>query len=257
MEKLPAGLGWIWIKEGFALFRKRPAEMSTLFLSYMFLMLGVGIIPFLGQILPLILVPVFSMGFMQACVQLEQDKRIHPNLLLTGVRSPAFHRLMLLGVLYLLAAVIAVASSGLIDGGVFWSAMSGQIALDGQTMRDSNMSMAMIFAAAVYTPMAMALWYAAPLVMWQDMGVGKAIFYSFFAVRRAGRAFLVYGLIWVVIGVLLPAIISAVIAMIVNVAAVTLMILLPLSVIMTVIMYCSFYPTYVHVFGKPPLSLEK
>lgn len=231
--------------------------MSTLFLTYMFLMLAVGIVPILGQILPLILVPVFSMAFMQACVNLEQDKRIYPSLLLTGFRSPAFNRLMLLGVFYLLAAVIAVAASSLIDGGVFWNAMTGQIALDEKTMRESNMTMSMVFAAVIYTPAAMAFWYAAPLVMWQNMGVGKAVFYSFFAVRRASRPFLFYGLIWVFIGVLIPAILSAVIAMIFNAVAVTMLILLPLSIVMTVIMYCSFYPTYTHVFGPAPVAEEK
>ena len=55
MEKIPAHTGWSWVKQGFALFRKQPAEMSTLFLAYMFLMLILGIIPVLGQMLPLIL----------------------------------------------------------------------------------------------------------------------------------------------------------------------------------------------------------
>ncbi|MGS0688962.1 BPSS1780 family membrane protein, partial [Nakamurella sp. GG22] len=49
MEKLPAKTGWIWVKSGFALFRRQPAEISTLFLAYMFIMLAVGIIPVLGQ----------------------------------------------------------------------------------------------------------------------------------------------------------------------------------------------------------------
>jgi len=251
MEKLPAHAGWLWIKEGFALFRKQPAELSTLFLSYMFLMLAVGIIPVLGQLLPLILVPVFSMAFMQACARAEQGKRIYPNLLLTGFRSPAFGSLLKLGGLYLAAAVIAVAASSLIDGGVFWQAMTGQTALDAKTLHGSGMSLAMLFAAALYTPAAMAFWYAAPLVAWQKMGVGKAIFYSFFAVRRAGKAFLVYGLAWFVIGVLLPVFISAAIALLTGKAIVTMMVLLPLSIVMTVIMYCSFYPTYTHVFGRP------
>ena len=72
MEKLPAATGWQWIKHGFSLFRKQPAELSTLFLSYMFLMMIVTIIPLLGQLLPLVLMPVFSMAFMQACVQVEK-----------------------------------------------------------------------------------------------------------------------------------------------------------------------------------------
>jgi hypothetical protein len=251
MEKIPASVGWLWLKQGFALFRKQPAEMSTLFLSYMFLMFAVGIIPLLGQVLPIVLVPIFSMAFMQACQNIEQGKKVYPNLLLTGFRSPASRRLLQLGVLYLAAAVAAIAVSVLIDGGVFWNVMSGQSRMSPETIRDSNMSTAMLFAAAVYTPAAMAFWYAAPLIAWQNMGVGKAIFYSFFTVKRAGKAFLVYGLAWILIGVILPVIISSLIALLFGRATIVMVILLPLSIVMTVVMYCSFYPTYTRVFGKP------
>jgi hypothetical protein len=97
----------------------------------------------------------------------------------------------------------------------------------------------------------MAFWYAAPLIAWQDMGVGKSLFYSFFAVKRAGKAFLVYALAWMLIGVLLPAIASSIIGLLFGRATVVMLVLLPLSLIMTVVMYCSFYPTYTHVFGRP------
>ncbi|MDY7545441.1 BPSS1780 family membrane protein [Glaciimonas sp. CA11.2] len=254
MEKLPAKTGWIWVKSGFALFRKQPAEISTLFLAYMFLMLAVGIVPVLGQLLPLILIPVFSMAFMQACVQIENDKRVFPNLLLTGFRSPAVKNLLLLGCLYLLAAMIAIGASALIDGGVFWEAMTGQIPLDAKTAQESNMTLAMMFSAAVYVPFAMGFWYAAPLIAWQKMSVFKAIFYSFFAVQRETKAFMVYGLSWVVFGVLFPAIISVIVALLVGNASITLMVLLPLSILLTVVMYCSFYPTYKQVFGEPEPS---
>lgn len=251
MEKLPAYAGWIWVKQGFALFRKQPAEMSTLFLSYMFLMLMVGIIPLIGQILPLLLVPVFSMAFMQACVNIEQGKRVYPNLLLTGFRSPAFSRLLQLGVLYLASAALVIGISSLIDGGVFWKVMTGSTPVDAQTIQQSHMSLAMMFAALAYTPAAMALWYAAPLVFWQQMGVGKAVFYSFFAVRRAGKAFLVYGATWLLIGVFLPAVISSILALLTGKTVVVMLVLMPASIIMTVVMYCSFYPNYTQVFGRP------
>lgn len=251
MEKLPANVGWMWVKEGFALFRRQPAEISTLFLSYMFLMLAIGILPLIGQLLPMLLVPVFSMAFMQACAHIEQGKKVYPNLLLSGFRSPAFRRLLTLGVLYLVAAVLAVAASALIDGGVFWQVMSGQKELGPETMRDSGMSLAMLFSAVVYLPAAMAFWYAAPLIAWQDMSVGKAIFYSFFAVHRARKAFLVYGLAWALIGVLVPAIVSSIVALLVSRSLVVMMVLLPLSLMLTVVMYCSFYPTYTHIFGRP------
>ncbi len=255
MDKLPAITGWLWVKEGFAIFRKQPAELSTLFFGYMFLMLAVGIIPVIGQLLPLILIPLFSMTFMHACVHVTTEKRVYPNLLLVGFRSPAVRTLIKLGTLYLVAAIVAVGASSLVDGGVFWQAITGQITLDAETVRDSNMTMAMLFAAAVYIPAAMAFWFAAPLIAWQGMGVGKAIFYSFFAVRRAGKAFLIYGLAWVTIGMILPVIVSSILGMILNSATASIFILLPMSLVLTVIMYCSFYPTYTHLFGNPPDEL--
>ena len=33
--------------------------------------------------------------------------------------------------------------------------------------------------------------------------------------------------------------------------ALMMMVLLPLSIVLTVVMYCSFYPTYTTLFGKP------
>jgi hypothetical protein len=257
MQTFPASLGWQWIKEGFALFRKQPAELSTLFLSYFFLMIVVGIIPFFGQLLPLIMIPVFAIAFMQACADVEQGKKVFPNLLLTGFRSPAFGTLLKLGALYVVAIILAIATSSLIDNGVFFKAVTGQIKLDEETVQGSNMSTAMLFAALVYIPAAMAFWYAAPLIAWQKMGLMQAIFYSFFSVRRAGKAFLVYGLAWIGIGILLPVFVSGIIGIVTGGRSViTMMILMTLSIVMTVIMYCSFYPTYTHLFGKPNLPRE-
>lgn len=250
MEKLSARDGWLWVKEGFALFRRQPAEISALFMGYMLLMIGVGIVPVIGQLLPLVLVPVFAIAFMEACADIEQGNKVHPRLLLSGFRSSAFRNLIKLGLLYLVASIAAVGASALIDGGVFWNIMSGGGSLDAEAVGESNVSLAMIFSAALYTPAAMGFWYAAPLIAWQNMGVGKAIFYSFFAVRRNIKAFIVYGLSWVLIGVLLPAVASSVVAMLVGRAFAVMVVLLTLSLLLTVVMYCSFYPTYTHVFGR-------
>nr|WP_314629017.1 BPSS1780 family membrane protein [uncultured Noviherbaspirillum sp.] len=252
MEKLPAATGWQWIKQGFSLFRKQPAELSTLFLSYMFLMMVITIIPLLGQVLPLILIPVFSMAFMQACVQVEKGQRVYPNLLLTGFRSPAFRTLVMLGLLYVLAATLAIGASALIDGGLFWDVMVGSARVEATTVQDSHITLAMLTAGVLYLPAAMAFWFAAPLIAWQGMGLGKALFYSFYAVRRAGRAFAVYGLGWALVGVIFPLLLSTLMGQLTGSPVLMMMVLLPLSIVLTVVMYCSFYPTYTALFGKPP-----
>lgn len=254
MMKLNSSSGWLWIKDGFRLFRQQPVEMLALFFAYMFLTMGIGLIPVLGQFMPLILVPTFSMSFMQACRQIEAGQRVHPNVLLTGFRSPALPRLLMLGLLYLLAAMVAIGASALVDGGAFWDFLTSQKPInpqDPKSMPDTAMFWGMLCSAVVYLPALMAFWFAAPLIAWQNMGVGKAVFYSFFAVRGESRAFTVYGLAWLVLGVLLPMVLSLMVAIIVGKAIAVVIIMMPVSLALTVVMYCSFYPPYTHVFGKP------
>ncbi len=254
MQKVAASAGVDWIRQGFALFRKQPAELSLLFLLYMLLMFSLSLIPVVGQLLPLLLVPAFSMAFMQACVDIEAGRKVTPGLLLTAFRSPALGSLLRLGGLYLLAAVAAVAASSLIDGGTFWKLMSGQLRPDEEAVAVNGLPLAMLFSALLYLPFAMGFWHAAPLLVWQRMGLFKAIFYSFFAVRRCGKAFLAYALGWIVAGIAVPAIVSAVLSLLLGKNIVTLMLLMPLSVILTLVMYCSFYPTYTAVFERPEQS---
>ncbi len=248
---VPARQGIDWIREGFALFRKQPAELSMLFLLYMLLMFSLSLIPVVGQLLPLLLVPAFSMAFMQACVEIEAGRKVRPHLLLTAFRSPALGALLRLGALYLLAALGAVAASALLDGGVFWKLMSGQLAPDDDSVQVGDLPLAILFSALVYLPAAMAFWHAAPLMVWQRMGLFKAVFYSFFAVRRCGKAFIAYALGWVLVGIALPAVISAVLGLLLGKNIISVMLLMPLSVILTLVMYCSFYPTYTAVFERP------
>jgi hypothetical protein len=254
MKKIPALTGWAWVKEGFMIFRKQPAQFMMMFISYLFIMLGIGIIPVFGQLMPLLLAPVFSMLFMQACERVDRGEGVDFRLLLSGLRSPVFRTVLKLGGLYLAAAILAIGVSSLIDGGVFWKAMSGQIELEPETVRQSNMMTTLLIAALLYLPAAMAFWFAAPLIVWQKMGLFKAIFYSFFAVYHAGKAFLVYAAAWIVIGILLPSIISVLIAVLIGKGAIVMMLMFIVSILLTVVMYCSFYPTYAHVFGKPTVE---
>lgn len=250
--RLPARAGIDWIRQGFTLFRKQPAELSMLFLLYMLLMYTLVMIPLLGQLLPLLLMPVFTQAFMQACADIEAGQKVRPALLLTGFRSPALGTLLQLGALYMLAAIGAVAASALIDGGIFWQLMSGQLKPDAEGAAVSSLPLAMLFAALVYLPFAMGFWHAAPLIAWQRMGLFKAIFYSFFAVRRCGRAFIAYALGWIAVGIAIPAFVSALLGILLGKTLVTVMLLMPLSVILTLVMYCSFYPTYTAVFDERP-----
>ena len=246
MDKLPANTGWHWVKQGFALFRQQPGGLSTLFLGYMFVMLLIGSVPLLGQLLPVILVPVFSIAFMQACNDIEQGKRISPKRLLIGFHKPVFAVLFSLGLLYLAVAALALGVSALADDGVFFKLLTGQI--EPAAAKNSNLAGAVLLAMLVYIPGAMAFCFAAPLIYWQKMSLGKAIFFSFFAVLRALKAFIVFIMGWFGISVLL----SQIVIIVFGRSEAAMMVMLPMSVLLTVMLHCSFYASYRQIFGAPP-----
>src|SRR5450830_317096 len=257
MEKLPASTGWSWVKQGFALFRKQPGGMSMLFLGYMFCMLAVSIVPLLGQLLPVILVPVFSVAFAQGCLNIDQGKRVLPSLLLSGFRKPAFPVLFGLGVLYIVVAIVALGISTLIDNGTLWQVVTGQLSQKEAALRP-NVSLAILLAMAVYVPAAMAFCFAAPLIYWQKVSLGKALFFSFFAVWRSLSAFLVFAASWSAISLIS----SQLLVMLFGTGSIMYQLMIPLSMILTIIMHCSFYAAYRQIFGLPvddskKVSLDK
>ena len=101
----------------------------------------------------------------------------------------------------------------------------------------------------------MAFWYAAPLIAWKDMSLSKAVFYSFFTVKNAGRAFILYAFAWFGLGILLPTIASTILALVAG-KTLAMFVLMPLTIVLTVVMYCSFYPTYTEFFGRPYRTSE-
>lgn len=214
-------------------------------------MLAIGIVPIIGQILPFLLLPAFTLSFMQACRRVDQGERVHPRLLFYGFQKPQVAKLISLGFLYLIAAITTLAASTLIDNGVYWQVISGQLELTAKLIESSNMTAAMFFSLLLYIPVMMAFWFAGPLIAWEKMSLIKAIFYSFFATYRSIRAFLVYGFAWIAVGVVLPTFCIAIIALLTGNANLIILIMTPFSMVFTLIFYCSFYPTYKSVFGSP------
>lgn len=248
MNKLPASSGWLWVKQGFQLFRKQPGALSTLFLGYVFCMLALVMLPVGGQILQIILMPVFSMAFMQACLHIEQKKRVLPFLLLSGFRPSSAKALFGLGLLYLLVALLAMGVASLIDDGIFWKIITGQVNIKTPHLQDLIRPEAILAAFAVFLPGTMALCFAAPLIYWQNMGLAKALFFSFFSVLRAAKAFLVFSLAWFAISVIG----SQLVILLFGDGDTGSRVLLPLSMIMTVIVNCSLYASYKQLFDAAP-----
>jgi hypothetical protein len=253
MSSLPAITGWNWIKQGFVLFRKRPRQFSMLFTTYLLVLIALMFVPFIGSFIQAFFAPIFSMIFMMACAQIDRTGELNPLQLRASFAPPVSKRMFTLGGIYLVVALLltisVVAVFSWMDGGSFIQLLTGIRKPSASPQQDGVVLLAMLAFFLIFMP---PLWYAAPLIVWQKFPVFQAMFYSFFSVIRAARVFFVYFLSWMLIGVLLPALLAGILSALVG-KAFALVLLFLLTIFLSIVLYCSFYQTYVDVFGKPEL----
>ena len=239
--------GWTWFKEGAGLFRKQPAALTTLLFANILVSLLVSAVPLLGALLVMVLVPSFSMAFMKACLMIENGERVTPAVLLTGFRQPVLVQLCKVGLIYLAVSLVLTILARFAIDPAFWQQF-GQPVDPKNPPLVTGWDMLKVFGIFVLNvSVLIALSFAAPLVYWQQMGPGKAAFYSFFAVWRSARVFVVLLMAWFAILFGLCIVFTLLLGGS-NVARVAIMWLIFLFILL---LQCSLYAAYRRIFGKP------
>lgn len=248
MEKFPARVGWHWVKQGLEVFRKQPGALMALFFSCMFVTLLGSLIPLLGAVLPALLAPIFSIALLQGCADIDHGKRALPNLLLSGFRKPARQPLLMLGLVYVGGMLVAMMVMRVLGADAMQQLVENQGKLDAQIF--AGIRGAAIVAGLIYILGWMLTCLAAPLIYWQQMTLGKALFFSVVTVVRQIKAFATTAIsLYVMCQVLslLPLVLMAWPQL--AFAAVFSVLLL-----MIVLMHCTLYAAYRQIFGTPPAS---
>jgi hypothetical protein len=247
MSALPAKTGWTWLKQGIGLFRKQPAALTTLLFANVLLSFLIGAVPILGQIAAVVLIPSFTMSFMQACLMIEHGQRVTPLVLLTGFRKPYVFTLCKIGLAYLAVTAVLTVAAYLILGEDFWK----QAASPSPHPSITRSTVLGVMAIAVFQiATVMALCFASPLAYWQKMPPGKAIFYSFFAVVRSARVFLVMLMAWFglfIIATVIPMLLFG------N-GALGRVLITWLGFLFILLLQCAMYAGYRQIFGVPALD---
>jgi hypothetical protein len=247
MNDLPARTGWEWLKQGIGLFRKQPAALTTLLFANILFSIGLSAVPLLGSVIAVVLIPSFSMAFMQACLMIENGDRVTPAVLLTGFRQPALAALCKLGLVYLGVSLLMMLITRLaIPPEVLMQMMPRPDAKTPPDIQTSHM-LALFGVFLMDVAVLVTLCFAAPLTYWKHMGPGKATFYSFFAVIRTARPFLVLLAAWFAIffGVCILA------ALLFGDAALGRVVLMWLIFLFVLLLQCAMYAGYRTIFGKP------
>ena len=245
MSKLPARVGWHWVKQGLQVFRKQPGALMALFFSCMFLSLFSLFIPLVGGMAPLLMAPMFSVALLQACAKIDQGKRAMPGLVLIGFRKPARRPLLGLGVLYVLVMLLSLTVLSLMDGGVLVQMATRQIPMDQSMLEDSRG--ALFVSSAVYMLGWMLTCLAAPLIYWQKMTLAKALFFSVVTVCRDIKAFVTVAVVLFV----MFQICTAIPVLLFDSAQLEVMAIFTIFLMMIVLMHCTLYASYRQIFGAP------
>ncbi len=247
MNDLPARTGWEWLKQGMGLFRKQPAALTTLLFANILFSIGLSAVPILGSVLAVVLIPSFTMAFMQACLMIENGDRVTPAVLLTGFRQPALVALCKLGLVYLAVSLLMMVITRLaIPPEVIMQMMPRPDAKTPPNVQTSHM-LALFGVFLLDVAVLVTLCFAAPLTYWKHMGPGKATFYSFFAVIRTARPFLVLLAAW--FGIFFGVCIVA--ALVFGDAALGRVVLMWLIFLFMLLLQCAMYAGYRTIFGKP------
>jgi hypothetical protein len=247
MNDLPARTGWEWLKQGIGLFRKQPAALTTLLFANILFSIGLSVVPVLGSVLAVVLIPSFTMAFMQACLMIENGDRVTPAVLLTGFRPPALGALCKLGLVYLAVSLVMMVIARLaIPPEVIVQMMPRPDTKTPPVIQTSHM-LALFGVFLLDVAVLVTLCFAAPLTYWKQMGPGKATFYSFFAVIRTARPFLVLLATW--FGIFFGVCIVA--ALVFGDAAVGRVVLMWLIFLFMLLLQCAMYAGYRTIFGKP------
>lgn len=242
LNVVPASTGALWVRHGMRTFWKQPLALSGLFFMFMMIMSLSSLVPVVGSFVALALLPAASLGLMAATREVDSGKFPMPHVLATGLRSGKERKrdMLILGVLYALGFVGVMMVSALVDGGEFARLYLMGDDLDMDTIAKPEFQDAMWLSMLLYLPLSALFWHAPALVHWYGVPAIKSMFFSLVACLRNWRAFVVFGLVWIMVSVGTALIITLITGLLGNNDFASAA-LLPAMLMMAAMFFCSTY----------------
>ena len=201
-RQVAASQGWQWIVEGFDLFKKSPIIWVVLFIILFLIVIALHFIPILGPLVLYILSPVFFAGLMVGCKAQQSGEELEIAHLFAGFKKNT-NSLIVLGGVYLVGQIFIFGVMFIFGGGAIFALMrGGQPDLAAMTAAMSSAMLAVLIGLALYIPLAMALWFAPALVIFNDVQPVPALKSSFNACLKNIIPFLIYGIALFVLSII-------------------------------------------------------
>lgn len=195
---VPARTGFAWARAGIRTFWRQPLALAGLFFMFITLISVASLLPYVGSVLALMLLPAATLGLMAATRDAAQGKFPMPTILISAFRAGRQQARAMagLGAVYALGFLAILGASALADGGAFARMYLVGGELTPELLQSAAFQNAMWIAMGLYLPFSMLFWHAPALVHWHGISPGKSLFFSFVACTRNFGALTVYTLAW-------------------------------------------------------------
>ncbi len=196
-SRLPARHGFLWLIASFRLFRSNPPLITALTMGYMFVVVAINLLPYIGPFLLPLALPTLIVVLANGCRAIQRGGGVGGISLTFGIQKRRIE-LVRLGGLHLLGSLVILIASSIMEG--------GQISLfaPGKTVDEEEMAATMARLMLVAMPVVAAFWFAPLLTAWDDVAPAKSVFFSFVASWRNWRAFAVFGLTASLVAIVIP-----------------------------------------------------
>jgi hypothetical protein len=253
LNLVPARQGWSWVRSGIGTFFKQPLALGGLFFMFMAAMSLLAILPFVGSLLALMLLPAATLGLMVATQQAQRGQFPMPSVLISAFRTARAQSMLALGVLYALGFLLVMGFSTLFDGGAFARTYFFGGRITPELLQTPSFQNAFFAAMVLYLPLSMMFWHAPGLVHWHGVSPVKSLFFSLVACLKNWRAFLVYGFAWFGLVSVCGMVVSALFGSLggANLASTAL---LPTMMLLGAMLFTSLYFTYSDCFETDNLN---
>ncbi len=209
IRKLSAVRGWVWVTHGVMLIMRSPLlSIVTATIAAVAVLLTL-IIPMIGPLLAILLMPILIAGYTRICRALEEDEKVELPLLFSGFRKHTPRLIALGGFLLmglLLASIITITIGGeklatLMDS--FKAANDPDMLVEAMWSAGSSVTFSLAVGFTLTFTLMMAFQYAPMLVFFSDITPFAAMRASLTGSIRNFIPYTVYSIIMQLIALVL------------------------------------------------------
>jgi len=216
-------------------------------------------VPGIGGLLLLIILPLVSQGFMLATREALAGRMPMPDLYFLPLRGSRERAISLLkiGLIYGACSFVIMWISSIADGGRFdvlqeaMSAENPDAARIAFLLQDPMLQAGMLLRLTLASLLSVPFWHAPALVHWDGQSVPQSLFSSTVGCWRNKGAFAVFGLAWGLVIFALGLLLNTLFGLLLDMPQLVPMAALPAGLMFSTVFYASLYFTFADCFGEP------